>query len=97
MPFNIIYGDITTLKYDAIVNPTSSHLTAAGGVDEAIQSIGGSLLKKELERIGTLRKRTKTIQQLRKRIGNASQPRGIRCQELGRGKANVACRNGYFA
>ena len=54
MPFNIIYGDITTLKYDAIVNPTNQYLIAGGGIDKEIQSLAGNPLLIERIKIGTL-------------------------------------------
>lgn len=54
MPFNIICGDITTFKCDAIVNPTNQYLIAGGGIDKEIQTLAGNPLLIERIKIGTL-------------------------------------------
>ena len=44
MPLQIIRQDITKIKCDAIVNPTDSHYSHGGGVDEAIHAAAGAEL-----------------------------------------------------
>ena len=47
----VIQGDITKQRVDAIVNATDNYLSGSGGVDAAIHRAAGSELKKECEQI----------------------------------------------
>jgi O-acetyl-ADP-ribose deacetylase (regulator of RNase III) len=49
---NFIQGDITQVAADAIVNAANSKLLVGGGVDDAINSVGGPAIQEECRRIG---------------------------------------------
>jgi O-acetyl-ADP-ribose deacetylase (regulator of RNase III) len=52
MQVELIRGDITSLRVDAIVNAANSHLEHGGGVAGAIARQGGEAIQKESDRIG---------------------------------------------
>ena len=55
MPLRIVRNDITKMRVDAIVNPTSRMLNGVGGTDGSIRKAAGPELDRELKAFGSLR------------------------------------------
>lgn len=54
MPFEIVRNDMTKMKVDAVVNPTDSRLSGAGGLDMAIHRAAGPRLDAACRALGHL-------------------------------------------
>lgn len=55
MPFQIVRNDITKMKVDAIVSPTSSHGDFIGGTELQITAVAGKELEQERKKIGFIK------------------------------------------
>lgn len=49
---NVLHGDITKIKADAIVNTANNTLLGGSGVDGAIHKVGGSIILDQCKKIG---------------------------------------------
>ena len=63
MKIELIKGDITKIKEDAIVNATNSSLLGGGGVDGAIHRVGGKQILDECIEIRNRQGKCKTEKQ----------------------------------
>lgn len=50
----LLNGDITTLEYDVIVNPSNANLHLGGGVAGDIRDKGGEEIQEECDKIGVI-------------------------------------------
>lgn len=70
MKIELIKGDITTLKSDAIVNAANSSLLGGGGVDGAIHRAGGKRIMEECIEIRNKQGKCKTGEAIVTTAGN---------------------------
>lgn len=70
MKIELIKGDITTLKSDAIVNAANSSLLGGGGVDGAIHRAGGKRIMEECIEIRNKQGKCKTGEAVVTTAGN---------------------------
>lgn len=66
----VIKGDITQVKADAVVNAANSSLMGGGGVDGAIHRIGGPVILEECKKIVARQGRCKTGEAVITTAGN---------------------------
>ena len=66
----LIKGDITKIKVDAIVNAANSSLLGGGGVDGAIHRVGGSQILEECQQIRNQQGKCKTGEAVVTSAGN---------------------------
>lgn len=74
MPFRIAYTDITTLKADAIVNPTDRFYSGGGGVDWLIHSICGPQLYEATRKLPLLHLGIEETEEMLMKAGYAFNP-----------------------
>jgi O-acetyl-ADP-ribose deacetylase (regulator of RNase III) len=70
MKIELIQGDITKIKADAIVNAANSSLLGGGGVDGAIHRAGGKAILEECQQIRNRQGRCKTGEAVITTAGN---------------------------
>ncbi|MFT7899587.1 O-acetyl-ADP-ribose deacetylase [Tenacibaculum ascidiaceicola] len=70
MKINLIKGDITKMKVDAIVNAANSSLLGGSGVDGAIHRAGGSAILEECQQIRNKQGKCKTGEAVITTAGN---------------------------
>lgn len=70
MKIELIKGDITKIKSDAIVNAANSSLLGGGGVDGAIHRAGGSQILEECKEIRNRQGKCKTGEAVKTTAGN---------------------------
>ena len=70
MKINVVQGDITKIKVDAIVNAANSSLLGGGGVDGAIHRIGGPAILDECHAIRNRQGQCKTGEAVITTAGN---------------------------
>lgn len=70
MKIELIKGDITKIKADAIVNAANSSLLGGGGVDGAIHRVGGAEILEECKQIRNRQGKCKTGEAVVTTAGN---------------------------
>lgn len=70
MKIELVKGDITKIKADAIVNAANSSLLGGGGVDGAIHRVGGSQILEECKEIRNRQGKCKTGEAVKTTAGN---------------------------